>query len=193
MLTPVSISPKPWLDRRFTICSLPGGTESQAFMLRGLLSKLPCAAGSTISWKNSSGKEISAGSEDRCIHELAALGLVLRNPKGQWIPSPIAGRWLSEEDPFLLASHLHANVKFFGELLTAIGPESTQADLLDVAKNTYGLNWTSLDPVRRRTSWLRSIGMVELWGQKVVRTSSGDQLLDQLELCLPDEARGLPI
>ena len=97
------------------------------------------------------------------------------------------------EDPFLLASHLHANVKFFGELLTAIGPESTQADLLDVAKNTYGLNWTSLDPVRRRTSWLRSLGMVELWGQKVVRTSSGDQLLDQLELCLPDEARGLPI
>ncbi|RDV49504.1 hypothetical protein DDV98_25070, partial [Streptomyces sp. IB2014 011-12] len=81
-------------------------------------------------------------------------------------------------------------MKFFGELLAAIGDQTKQADLLEVAKETYGLNWSSLSPVRDRTGWLRSLGLIELWGLRVVRTELGDALLETLPLCSPESARG---
>src|SRR5262249_44953882 len=77
-----------------------------------------------------------------------------------------------------------------GELLEAIGPDTTQADLLAIAKNSYGMNWTTPDQVRRRTGWLRCFGMVELWGTRVVRTAAGDAFLGTLTLCNPEKAIG---
>jgi hypothetical protein len=52
------------------------------------------------------------------------------------------------------------------------------------------MNWDSLDQIRRRTGWLRALGMVELWGQKVVRTANGQALLGRLTLCTPEDATG---
>src|SRR6185312_11165353 len=124
--------------------------------------------------------------------QLSASALVERGPDDSWRATKGAEEWLANKDNFFLAGYLHANIKFFGEVLEAIGPDTTQADLLEIAKVSYALNWTSPDQVRRRTGWLRSLGMVELWGTKIVRTQSGDALLGQLELCSPDEARGMP-
>ena len=82
------------------------------------------------------------------------------------------------------------NVKFFGELLAAIGPDTKQTDLLEAARTSYGMNWSTADQVHRRAAWLKSLGMIEIWGQKVVRTSNGESLLARLVLCSPDEATG---
>src|SRR6267154_4736810 len=111
------IIPKPWRERRFTLPSLPGGTNSQALILKSLLTKLPCTSGSTIKWQITDGKEVSLDCEERCIHELSSLGLVVRDADDRWIPSRVASKWLESDDSYFLAGYLHANVKFFGELL----------------------------------------------------------------------------
>lgn len=183
--------PKSWRDRANTIGYINGGTEGQAAMLREALKGLPCSRKSVLTWANAAGKQISAVCEDLCKNQLSPCGIVERSGTDQWRVSKEVKDWLANDDPFYLAGYLHANVKFFGELLDAIDQNTTQADLLEIAKTTYALSWTSVDQIRRRTGWLRSLGMLELWGTKVVRTSSGDRLLSQLQLCSPDEARGM--
>ncbi|WP_159041425.1 hypothetical protein [Streptomyces sp. WM4235] len=136
------------------------------------------------------GKEVSTNCETLCATQLSTSGLVERRGKGEWAPSKFAVEWLKSDDASSLATHFQNHVKFFGELLDSIGVDTTHADLLEIAKSSYGLAWNSLDQVRRRTGWLRSLGMVELWGQKVVRTADGDALLTSLPLCLPEEALG---
>jgi hypothetical protein len=183
--------PKPWRDRSNTVGYITGGTEAQLAVLRQVLAQLPCNSKSVLTWQKPDGKEASAVCEQLCNHQLSSGGLAERAPSGDWVPSKSALEWLRNDDPVFLAMHLHANVKFFGELLEAIGANTTHADLLEVAKSSYGMNWTTLDQVRRRTGWLRCLGMVELWGHKIVRTAAGDSLLNILKLCPPEEAMGV--
>lgn len=181
---------KPWRDRVNSLGYIAGGTEAQAELLRQVLKQLPCDGGESLEWRTAEGKSVSARCEDLCRRVLSAPGLAERSRRGQWQPSAYARQWLENEDNSFLAAHLHARVKFFGELLAAIGDQTKQADLLEVAKETYGLNWSSLSPVRDRTGWLRSLGLIELWGLQVVRTELGDALLEALPLCSPESARG---
>jgi hypothetical protein len=181
---------KPWRDRVNSLGYIQGGTEAQADLLRQVLVQLPCDGKESLEWRTPEGKSVSARCEDLCRRVLSAPGLAERSAGAQWQPSTYAQQWLENKDNSFLAAHLHARVKFFGELLLAIGDQTKQADLLEVAKETYGLNWTSLSPVRDRTGWLRSLGMIELWGQRVVRTELGDALLEVLPLCPPESARG---
>lgn len=183
--------PKFWRDRVNTIGYISGGIESQASMLRQILGQLPCSGKSTLIWKNLEGKEVSAHCENLCRSQLSAAGLVVRREKeGQWEASEFAANWLEAPEPEALAIHFHNNVKFIGELLNGIGVKTSQTDLLNLARDTYGLPWSSLDQVRRRTGWLRSLGMVELWGTQVVRTTAGEVLLSKIELCSSEEAKG---
>ncbi|XVQ85074.1 hypothetical protein ACQP2K_40735 [Microbispora siamensis] len=181
---------KQWRDRSNSLGYIQGGTGAQAALLRQVLLQLPCDGTETLEWQTPEGKRASARCEDLCRRVLSAPGLAERSGGGQWQPSSYAQEWLENEDNSFLAAHLHANVKFIGELLLAIGDQTKHADLLKVATETYGLNWTTLSPVRDRTGWLRSLGMVELWGQQVVRTELGDALLRILPLCSPENARG---
>ncbi|WP_181871133.1 restriction endonuclease [Sphaerisporangium album] len=181
---------KQWRNRSNSLGYIQGGTEVQADLLRQVLVQLPCDGAELLEWQTSEGKRISARCEDLCRRVLSNPGLAERLGGGQWQPSAYAQQWLENKDNSFLAAHLHANVKFIGELLLAIGNQTKHADLLEVATKTYGLNWASLSPVRDRTGWLRSLGMVELWGQRVVRTERGDALLGVLPLCPPESARG---
>ncbi|WP_217246407.1 restriction endonuclease [Streptomyces sp. AC602_WCS936] len=182
---------KPWRDRANTLGYISGGIESQASMLRQILGQLPCNGKTSLIWKNLKGKEVSARCEELCRSQLSTAGLVVRREKeGQWAASDYSAQWLENPEPESLVIHFHNNVKFIGELLEGIGANTSQTDLLNLARDTYGLPWSSLDQIRRRTGWLRSLGMLELWGTQVVRTPSGEALLNQLDLCLPEEAKG---
>ncbi|MBB3728337.1 restriction endonuclease [Nonomuraea dietziae] len=181
---------KQWHDRSNSLGYIQGGTEAQADLLRQVLVQLPCDGAESLEWQTPEGKRVGVRCEDLCRRVLSTPGLAERSDGGQWQPSAYAQQWLENKDNSFLAAHLHANVKFIGELLLAIGNQTKHADLLEVATETYGLNWTSLSPVRDRTGWLRSLGMIELWGQRVVRTELGDALLEILPLCPPGSAQG---
>ncbi|MFJ9941312.1 restriction endonuclease [Streptomyces erythrochromogenes] len=180
-----------WRERANTVGYISGGTESQEFMLRQILPQLPRDGEEKLSWKNPEGKVVTASCEDVCRRQLSTAGFVVRDPKeNQWVLTEFSKEWLGRFDPEALAAHLHGSVKFFGELLLHIEGRTSQSDLLAVANNVYGLPWNSLDQIRRRTGWLRSLGMIELWNTQVVRTDAGTTLLAKLELCSPDIARG---
>ncbi|MEV3928513.1 restriction endonuclease [Streptomyces sp. NPDC049944] len=181
---------KPWRDRGNSLGYIQGGTEVQADLLRQVLAQLPSDGDRLLDWLTPEGKRISARCEDLCRRVLSAPGLAERSGGDQWQASAYAQEWLENKDNAFLTAHLHARVKFFGELLSAIEDETKHADLLQVATEKYGLNWTTLSPVRDRTGWLRSLGMIELWGQRVVRTALGDSMLEVLPLCPPETARG---
>ncbi|TMR88216.1 restriction endonuclease [Nonomuraea basaltis] len=184
------VSAKQWRDRSNSLGYIQGGTEAQVDLLRQVLLQLPCDGTDALEWLTPEGKRVSVRCEDLCRRVLSPASLAERSDGGQWQPSTYSQQWLENKDNSFLAAHLHAHVKYFGELLLAIGDQTKHADLLEVATETYGLNWTSLSPVRDRTGWLRSLGMIELWGQRVVRTELGDALLEILPLCPPESARG---
>ena len=189
-VTDAIASPKPWRERANTIGYLPSSMDGQAASLREVLTQLPRDGQSTLSWERPDGKNGSAVCEELCLRQLSTANLAERAANGCWAPTKAATQWLKNNDPAFLAIHIHIHVKFFGELLASIGSDTNQADLLRVAQNSCGVSWTTPDQVRRRTGWLRSLGMVEAWGHKVKRTAKGDALLQHIALCQPEEALG---
>jgi hypothetical protein len=181
---------KPWRDRANTIGYLPGSMAGQTAILREVLAQLPCHGKSKLVWIRPNGEEASAVCEELCLRQLSTAGLAERAANNCWAPSKAALEWLKNDDAEFLATYLHGNVKFFGELLASIGSDTSHTDLLRIAQSFYGISWTTPDQVRRRTGWLRSLGMVETWGQKVKRTSLGDALLQRITICPSEEALG---
>lgn len=181
---------KPWRDRSNTIGYITGGMAAQVDLLRQVLAQLPAESKSMLTWQAQDGKTVSVQCGDLCMAQLSSAGLVERSGKSTWIPSGYAQEWLENGDDAFLATKLHENVKFFGELLAAIGEDVKHSDLLETAQSAYGLGWNSVDQVRRRTGWLRSLGLIELWGQRVVRTVEGDNILGKLDICDPEDASG---
>jgi hypothetical protein len=143
-----------------------------------------------LEWVASDGKINSMQCEKLCKTQLATQGLVEREGASRWKASSYASEWLTNQDNLFLAVQLHSNVKFFGELIASIGEDTKHSDLVDIARESYGLNWNSADQVRRRTGWMRSLGLIEVWGQKVVRTGLGDEFLRRVSVCTPEEATG---
>ncbi|MEI5098306.1 hypothetical protein RB200_06125 [Streptomyces sp. PmtG] len=181
---------KPWRERSNTLAHFPGGAQGQKEMLRQVLGQLPSPGEAMLTLTPSEGEALTGSCEDLCRRVLSAPGLAVRAEDGSWHPSSYAREWLENKDDLFLAAHLHANVKFFGELLLSIGDQTKQTDLQEAANSTYGLNWATVGPVRDRTGWLRSLGLLELWNYRVVRTEQGDHLVNVLPLCLPEAARG---
>ncbi|MFQ6331599.1 hypothetical protein ACLMAL_36515 (plasmid) [Nocardia sp. CWNU-33] len=96
-------------------------------------------------------------------------------------------QWLRSKDPQQLILHLHARVRLVGELLSMLKTSPLSHEELRVLANSqYGMNWTALDQLRRRTTWLRASGHVELYGGKVHLTAVGKTLLDWLPLNAPE-------
>lgn len=184
------VTPKPWRDRANTLGYISGGSAAQVFVLRQVLSQLPRDSKSILKWTTPEGNAETAVCEKLCRTQLSTGAFVERTGADEWAPTEAAADWLKNDDASFLACHIHVNVKFFGEMLAAIGPDTKQTDMLEIAKTSYGMNWSTADQVHRRAAWLKSLGMIEIWGQKIVRTSNGDALLAQLALCSPDEATG---
>lgn len=76
--------------------------------------------------------------------------------------SPETREWLESGDRLILLSLLHRHIRYFGELMhdLAESPRSIK-ELLESAQANFELPWTTVDPVRRRVSWLISLGYVE--------------------------------
>ena len=184
--------PKPWRERANTLGYLTGGSDAQVSVLRQILTQMPCNGKDTLRWKSPEGKEISATCGALCRSQLLTSALIERVGADEWAPTKAAVEWLQNDDISFLACHIHTHVKFFGEMLAAIGKDTSQVDLLHIARTSYGMNWETPDQVHRRTAWLRSLGLIEVWGQKkIVRTPAGDSFLNLIQLCPPDEAIGV--
>lgn len=181
-------TPKPWTDRVTTIPSLPGGIDAQANVLRAVLERLPADRSSVLS-VGANGTAVEVRVDDLMTRQLSRSGLVQRDPEDNWTTSPYGQVWLESGDPAFLLAVFHAHVKFVGELLKAIKDGLTHNDLLAVANAEYDLSWSSVDPVRRRTTWLRNLGFLEQWGTRLILTPAGEKILGELVLHDPAVAR----
>ncbi|GAY12707.1 histone-like nucleoid-structuring protein Lsr2 [Pseudonocardia sp. N23] len=113
-------------------------------------------------------------------------GLLVREASGALRLSSEAEHWLSKPDSSYLMALFHNNVRFFGELLASIQVGTTHEDLRQVAVQEFSLPWETLDQVRRRTTWFRAVGFVELWSSnELVVTDAGRAFLEQIELAVP--------
>ncbi|MEU6170953.1 restriction endonuclease [Streptantibioticus parmotrematis] len=130
----------------------------------------------------------------QALRYLGAAGL-LRQPGKEGVTGLTREgvEFLRSRDSVFLMSVLHSNVRYFGEALSVLREAMTHAELNRVAGQRYALKWSTLDQVRRRTTWLRSAGMVELWKgtHKVVITERGRDLCDRLVLARAEDIPGI--
>jgi hypothetical protein len=83
---------------------------------------------------------------------------------------------------------IHSRVRFIGELLQEIGEGKTHGELNEIARSAYGLPWSTLDQVRRRTAWLRRCDFLELrFDNLITITEAGRQLLLGIETVNPSQ------
>ncbi|TQS46188.1 hypothetical protein [Cryptosporangium phraense] len=187
---PQITSPRPWSERSNTVGILPGGTTFQVDCLVQILGQLPAARESNLLITTAMGEAIETSADELCRRQLSPMGIVVRIGEA-WHPTAFSRQWfINTSNGSALAVHLHNQCKFIGELLNEVGDNTTQADLLRAARSKYVLSWEKQDPIRRRLAWLRSLGMVEIWGRKIVLTESGSTLLAKLTLATSEEAAG---
>jgi len=182
-------SPNTWMYRASGFPVLTGGNDNQLTMLRAVFEAVAAGtdAGQTVSVPNA---RDSMTIEAACSR-LQNTGLVTRREKGKWLLSDAAVGWLQSEDDLYLIACLHANVRFVGELLQAIGEGTTHGDLLAVATDQYLIPWQTVDQVRRRTTWLRAANLIELkFDNTIVTTEQGRRLLKHLDIAEPSALVG---
>jgi hypothetical protein len=123
------------------------------------------------------------------LHYMGNCGLFARDGQSSRVLlTPAARYFLGTGDISYLIAVLHAHVRFFGEALESIGEGLTHDELNQVAVDSYGMSWKSLDQVRRRVHWMRGTGMVEYWTNgKIVLTEDGRALLSRLTLVRPSD------
>ncbi|MFI1484519.1 hypothetical protein [Streptomyces sp. NPDC020747] len=87
----------------------------------------------------------------------------------------------------MLIEALHINVRFVGEVMSALASEPrTYEQLLAVAREEYDLPWDTTGPVHNRTAWLSVAGMVDLFNGHLHLTDAGRSVLARLVLGRPE-------
>ncbi|GIF76796.1 restriction endonuclease [Asanoa siamensis] len=176
---------RPWHQRLLAIPTLPGPVEQWLPDLALTLQAVSARAhrANSTMWRG----QPAQGKGDVLLHRLGPLGLVRKTEAGVLQLTDAADVWLRTRNDGYLISLLHSRIRFVGEALAAIAAGArTQENLLEVAANKYGLEWSSLDQVRRRTGWLRAAQFVARWSfTEVAVTPEGYALLDALELAEP--------
>lgn len=117
-------------------------------------------------------------------------GFVERAGRGLWKVTEQGLNWLETSDNAYLIGVFHSEIRFIGELLEQLdaGP-LTHSQLTQIAKDEYDLPWGSMDQVRRRTTWARASGFLELrFDNYLVLTDSGRELLGRLDNHPPKSA-----
>jgi hypothetical protein len=184
------IAQRAWRDRVNPMAILPGKTTRQADALRHALAQLPVGTSGTVTLFTAVGDERSYSAEEIFTQQLSGNRLVVRDANSRWTAPDEVLFWQAVGDNDYLARYLHANVKFFGELLQRIDEKTRTADLLSAA-GEYGLFWQSPDQIHRRTGWMQSLGLLERWGlARLVVTDRGRDFLQRVEVVSPDDVRG---
>lgn len=172
-----------WRNRIQTAPSVPGSGEQWIELLPALLDVLAGAQDTDTT------VVVPGFEEPLVVSELVKkLGPCFVSRRGgRFVLTDGVAQWLRSKDPEQLVLHIHARVRLVGELLSMLvsGPLSHE-ELRVLANSQYGMNWTALDQLRRRTTWLRASGHVELYGGEVHLTAGGNALLARLPLNAPE-------
>jgi DNA-binding transcriptional ArsR family regulator len=160
---------------------MPGGLEESLATLRRLLEQLEMhpALESRIAWPT----ENAETTVRDAVRHFGMCGLIRR--EGQAIRlTEFARHWLRSGDNEYLVTVFHAHVRLIAEILAELTKdELTHESLLEVANEAYGMSWSSLDQLRRRTNWLRAAGLIELrFDHKLVITSAGRETLSAVRI-----------
>ena len=180
-------SPLPWLARAGTAPYVPGHYSELVDNLTALMNGIDAdpLVDRTFTWPGATGSV----SLRQVLYSVANCGLFIREGRpSRVLLTPEARHFLETGDNAYLNAVLHAHVRFFGETLKSIGEGLSYEELRHIASDSYGLNWRSLDQVRRRVHWMRGTGMVEYWSNgKIVPTENGRDLLPKLSLVDPSD------
>lgn len=177
---------------------MPGGVDDQIPALVALL-KLVDEHGSDtrapVAWPT------SRDSRDlqplkAALRRMGRIGLIHRTGRTSAAITGLAKEWIQDPRPERLIEILHANVQFIGELMAEVAnaePLLSHEKIKDIATQTYQLPWESVDPARRRTTWLRAAGLLELrFDNTLVLTDKGRAVLERLEVLSPERLVSLP-
>jgi hypothetical protein len=119
--------------------------------------------------------------DDRADRRLILSGLaragVLERGGSHFVPTEATAQWCEDGDPALLMGALHTHVRYVGEMMGALaGRSATHQELLELARNRFGLRWDSPGPVRERTNWLRALGLGDLFDGRMHLTPEGQRV-----------------
>ncbi|GGR31052.1 restriction endonuclease [Agromyces mediolanus] len=161
--------------RRSTAPSLPGGADLQIVRIGEYLDWV--ANGTSYGWL--SDEQVQADA----LVQLRGTGLLVAGSRPVRLTTEGA-QWLATRDPAELFRALHANILYFGEMLSLlIERERRVEELLDEANTRFQLGWRSADQVRRRLALLTQLSLVEEAGERRHRgTPAGIAALATVEL-----------
>lgn len=162
--------PRPllWADRAGSMPYIKGGGEAQLESLRALLELV---------------RDDPANPDTiRAVDRARPRGFVERASRALWKVTDQGLSWLKTSDNAFLMGVFHSEIRFVGELLEQLESGSlTHGQLVQIAKSEYELPWNSMDQVRRRTTWFRAAGFLELrFDNYLDLTDSGQHLLHRL-------------
>lgn len=163
-----------WADRASAMPYVAGGGENQIESLRTLLTDVL--------------DRPDAGDVVAAVDRTRPTGVVERSGRSRWRVTEAGLLWLENREDVFLVGVLHASIKFVGELLYQVSLQTmAHSDLVEVARTEYDLIWTSPDQVRRRTTWLRCAGLLELRFDNYLEiTEAGRGFLPRLALRPPN-------
>lgn len=174
--------PLPWRLRAGAMPWLPGSAEECLPRLRQVIDLVDAQhdLDEAFTWAVGLGQTTLRAA----LRGLGRSGLFTRSSQsGPLELTSVARAWREGDDDTLLIRIFHANVKFVGELLACFSERMTHDDIRQAAKKQYGIDWKTLDQVRRRTNWFRAVGAMELWSSnELVLLEPSDSLLSILEI-----------
>lgn len=166
---------------------MPGAGQASLETLRALLTAVSVSPymESVIQWPTPQ----DTVTVRKALRQLGSCGLVRKVDRRTVALTDVAKRWLAGEPNDLLIGAFHAHVRYMGELLADVSSNSlTHDELLQVANKNYDFGWSSLDPLRRRTTWLRALGLLDIsFDHKIVITPEGVDILKYLVIQKPEE------
>jgi hypothetical protein len=166
---------------------IPGNTEQMLPNLRALLRSIEGDGNieRQFTWPESG----AVTTIRQCLNSLGFCGLTAstKQPAGVALTSEGRTYLVTNDNQFLLAI-LHANVRFVGEALALLENGITHEGIKAAAEKEYGLEWSTMDQVRRRASWFRALEFAEFWSDgRLFLTEAGRECLGRLILTRPGD------
>jgi hypothetical protein len=187
-----TIVPLPWASRISGMPYMPGGGKNQVQTLETLLSAVNSHEG-LVSATVDLGDGVQRALRD-AVKQIAPAGFITHLDREHLAVSEEARLWISSRDAGDLLAIFHRHVRFVGELLHALldGPQSVR-ELMDLAAAEYQLQWSTLDQVRRRVTWMSAMGLTEYKTNTLVGlTADGREAAAGLQLGGPDRMPRAP-
>lgn len=188
MVTREPVIPLPWASRISSMPYLPGGGQNQTQTLLIVLSALDAHDGlATATVELSDG---TARTFREAVKQIAPAGLVSVVDREHFAVSDEVREWMTTQDPLTLLAVFHRHVRFVGEMLHALDEEPKRMrQLSELAAADYHLQWSTLDQVRRRVTWMQALGLMEYKTNELLQlTDLGREGLHTLQLGGPDTA-----